>query len=139
MGYTTRQGTHLLGVGTSAISEVNGWFAQNAPELGGWQRDIDIDRLPITRGHVLSEDDTLRSAAISHLMCNAELPYDLFVGDTDALVDRFEQFAADGLVQFETDRLSVTPLGRFFLRNLCATLDAYRGAKDGTRRFSKAV
>jgi oxygen-independent coproporphyrinogen-3 oxidase len=139
MGYTTRQGTHLLGVGTSAISEVNGWFAQNAPELGEWQRGIDADRLPITRGHVLSEDDALRSTAISHLMCNAELPYDLFVGETDVLVDRFEQFAADGLVEFEIDRIAVTPLGRFFLRNLCATLDAYRGGKEGTRRFSTAV
>ncbi len=139
MGYTTRQGTHLLGVGTSAISEVNGWFAQNAPELGGWQRDIDADRLPITRGHVLSDDDAQRAAAISHLMCNAELPYDLFVGAVDILVDRFEQFANDGLVEFEIDHVAVTPLGRFFLRNLCATLDAYRGSQDGVRRFSKAV
>ncbi len=139
MGYTTRSGEHLLGLGTSAISEVNGWFAQNAPELGGWQRDIDAGHLPLARGHVLSDDDVQRSAAIAHLMCNAELPYDLFVGDTAALCDRYEAFANDGLVTFETDRLLVTPLGRFFLRNLCAALDAYRGASDGSRRFSRAV
>jgi divinyl protochlorophyllide a 8-vinyl-reductase len=41
MGYTTRSGENLLGVGTSSISEVDGWFAQNAPELGPWQREID--------------------------------------------------------------------------------------------------
>ena len=29
MGYTTRSGEHLLGVGTSSISEVDGWFVQD--------------------------------------------------------------------------------------------------------------
>jgi oxygen-independent coproporphyrinogen-3 oxidase len=72
-------------------------------------------------------------------MCNAELPFDLFVGDIDDLVDRYEQFARDGLVVFDTDRIVVTPLGRFFLRNLAFPLDAYRGAADGPRRFSRAV
>lgn len=139
MGYTTRSGEHLLGVGTSSISEVDGWFAQNAAELGPWQRDIDAGHLPMTRGHVLSDDDRQRGAAVSHLMCNAELPFDLFVGDIDELVDRYEQFARDGLVVFETDRITVTPLGRFFLRNLAFPLDAYRGAADGPRRFSRAV
>jgi len=82
MGYTTRSGEHLLGIGTSSISEIDGWFAQNAADLGPWQREIDAHRL---------------------------------------------------------DRLTVTPLGRFFLRNLAFPLDAYRGAADGTRRFSRAV
>lgn len=139
MGYTTRRGEHLLGVGTSSISEIDGWFAQNAADLGPWQRDIDADRLPIARGHVLSDDDRQRGAAIAHLMCNAELPFDLFVGDIEPLVEAYEQCAADGLVRFESDRIIVTPLGRFCLRNLAFPLDAYRGAADGTRRFSRAV
>lgn len=139
MGYTTRSGEHLLGIGTSSISEVDGWFAQNAPELGPWQREIDAGHLPITRGHVMSDEDRIRATAVSHLMCNAELPFDLFPDDIDSLVDRYEQFAADGLIVFETDRIAVTPLGRFFLRNLAFPLDAYRGAADGPRRFSRAV
>ncbi len=72
-------------------------------------------------------------------MCNAELPFDLFVGDVPTLTDRFEQFAEDGLVEFETDRVVVTPLGQFFLRNMCFALDAYRGAGDRAERFSRAV
>jgi coproporphyrinogen III oxidase-like Fe-S oxidoreductase len=54
-------------------------------------------------------------------------------------VDAYEQFAVDGLVLFESDRITVTALGRFFLRNLAFPLDAYRGAADGTRCFSRAV
>ncbi|MCC7053407.1 MAG: oxygen-independent coproporphyrinogen III oxidase [Gemmatimonadaceae bacterium] len=139
MGYTTRVGENLLGIGTSAISEVNGWYVQNTPELGGWQRDIDLGQLSIARGHVRSVDDSNRADAITHLMCNAELPFDMFVGDMFELVDRFEAYATDGLVEFESDRVRVTPLGRFFLRNLCATLDAYRVNTSSTFRFSRAV
>jgi oxygen-independent coproporphyrinogen-3 oxidase len=139
MGYTTRIGENLLGIGTSAISQVNGWYVQNTPELGDWQRDLDEGNLSIRRGHVMSPDDGARAAAVTHLMCNAELPFDLFVGDMFELTDRFEAFAADGLVEFETDKVVVTPLGRFFLRNLCATLDAYRFATDAPDRFSRAV
>ena len=139
MGYTTRVGENLLGIGTSAISEINGWFVQNTPELGGWQRDLDLRQLSMARGHVRSVDDTQRAAAITHLMCNAELPFDMFVGDMFELVDRFEAYASDGLVEFESDRVRVTPLGRFFLRNLCATLDAYRVNTSTTFRFSRAV
>lgn len=139
MGYTTRVGENLLGLGTSAISEINGWYAQNSPALGTWQRDVEDDQLSIARGHVRSPDDELRAAAITHLMCNAELPFDLFTGDVGGLVDRFEAYAADGLVVFDFDKVVVTPLGRFFLRNLCATLDAYRADTDETQRFSRAV
>jgi oxygen-independent coproporphyrinogen-3 oxidase len=139
MGYTTRTGENLLGIGTSAISEVNGWYVQNSPELGDWQREIDADHLPLARGHVRSLDDDARAAAITHLMCNAELPYDLFTGDMYSLVDRFEAYAADGFVEFDSERVRVTPLGRFFLRNLCATLDAYRCETDAPNRFSRAV
>lgn len=140
MGYTTRAGEQLLGLGTSAISEVGGAFMQNQPELGGWQRAIDAGHLPTARNHVLTDDDRARGAAVSHLMCNAELPFDLFTGDVEALVDRYEALAEDGLLEFEPDRITVTPLGRFFLRNMAFALDGYRtAAGDGTRRFSRAV
>ena len=139
MGYTTRTGERLLGVGVSAISEIDGWFLQNTAELGGWQREIDTGHLAMARRHVISEEDDLRSRAIAHLMCNAELPFDMFTDDIEPMVDRFEPFLADGLVTFETDKVVVTPLGRFFLRNLCFALDAYRGAADCGQRFSRAV
>lgn len=139
MGYTTRRGEHLLGIGTSAISEVDGWFVQNAPALGQWQRDIDSGTLSVSRGHVLSDDDRQRATAIAHLLCNAALPYDLIPGDVAAVVDRYEPFAADGLLRFDTDRITVTPTGRFFLRNMAFALDAYRQDASERQRFSRAV
>jgi oxygen-independent coproporphyrinogen III oxidase len=141
MGYTTRRSEQLLGVGVSAISEVNGWFVQNAPELGPWQRDIDAGHLSVARSHRQSADDAQRAAAIAHLMCNAALPFALIPGDPAALLRHYEPFAQDGLITIEADRVQVTPTGRFFLRNLAFALDAYRVSTDthGARRFSRAV
>ena len=132
MGYTTRSGAHLLGIGTSAISDVEGWLVQQGATLGAWQRDIDAGRLSVARGHVCSADDQRRSRAIRHLMCNAELPFDLIppaaCGSTLPLLHQFADFVADGLMERDADRFVVTPLGRFFLRNLAFPLDAYRRA-----------
>jgi oxygen-independent coproporphyrinogen III oxidase len=139
MGYTTQAGENLLGLGTSAISEVGGWFAQSAPKLGDWQRAIDAGTLPLARGHRMTEDDRVRGAAITHLMCNAELPYAMWPEGEDDLDDRFEAHAVDGLVAFGPDRVTVTPRGRYFLRNLGAALDAYRARPAEGPRFSRAV
>jgi len=139
MGYTTQAGENLLGLGTSAISEIGGWFAQSAPKLGTWQRAIDEGTLPLARGHRLSEDDRARGAAIGHLMCNAELPYAMWPEGEADLDDRFEAFAVDGLVAFGPDRALVTPRGRYFLRNLGSALDAYRARPAEGPRFSRAV
>ena len=139
MGYTTRVGENLLGLGVSAISEIDGWYAQNTPELGNWQREIDAGMLSLARRHVMSDEDRSHERAIAHLMCNAELPFNLFFGSMEELLTLFAPFVSDGLVQLETDRFTVTPTGQFFLRNLCVTLDAYRAESRGGSRFSRSV
>ncbi len=139
MGYTTRVGEQLLGLGTSAISDVDGWYAQQAPGLGEWQRANDAGQLALVRGHVLSPDDRVRGTAITRLMCNAELPYAAWPLGEEDLCDRLAGLATDGLVAFEVDRVRVSDIGRFFLRNICAALDAYREVPGSLQRFSRAV
>lgn len=139
MGYTTMPGQHLVGVGLSAISDVDGHFAQNAPGLAAWREAVAAGALPTIRGHVRSEQDRARQAAIQHLMCNLVLPFTMAPWCPTALRGRYARYAADGLVRFEPDRLVVTDLGRFFLRNLCMELDAYLPEQAGRARFSRTV
>jgi oxygen-independent coproporphyrinogen-3 oxidase len=139
MGYTTRVGEQLLGLGVSAISDVDGWYAQQAPGLGEWQRANDAGNMAIVRGHILSQDDRTRGAAITRLMCNAELPYHAWPLGAEDLRERLADLATDGLVTFGADRVGVAPVGRFFLRNICAALDAYREVPGTAQRFSRAV
>jgi oxygen-independent coproporphyrinogen-3 oxidase len=139
MGYTTMPGQHLVAVGMSAISDVAGHFAQNEPGLSAWRDRVSSGRLPTLRGHVRSDEDHARQNAILHLMCNLELPYDAIPGDVDEMLERFRPYVADGLATSESERIVVTPLGRFFLRNLCMELDAYLPAQAGAGRFSRTV
>ena len=140
MGYVPAPAPHLLGFGTSAIGEVDGRFVQNDPHLGGYQRTLDAGALPVVRGHVLTAEDQARRVAIERLLCTAELPYALLedLDDMDDLSARFRTFEEDGLVRFESDRLAVTPAGRFFLRNLAMELDAY-AAGASPQRYSRTV
>ena len=52
------------------------------------------------------------------------------------MVGRLEQ---KGLVVLEPSRLGVTPLGRFFLRNVAFLLDGYRTGAEPVARYSRAV
>ena len=139
MGYTTMPASHLVGVGMSAISDVAGRFAQNEPRLGEWRERVHAGRLATVRGHQRSADDAAREAAILHLMCNLELPYDAVPPGVDDPRALYAPFAEDGLVEFGADRMSVTSMGRFFIRNLCMELDAYLPSQAGQGKFSRTV
>ncbi len=47
--------------------------------------------------------------------------------------------AADGLVRISGTGLEVTPLGRFFLRNLCMPFDTYLKQPTDKPVFSRTV
>lgn len=125
MGYTTRPAPHLLAFGMSAISDVAGRFSQNIPRTGEYERRVAGGELPVERGYHLSDDDLLHRAAILHLMCNLELPSRLIPSPMDEVRERMLPFLEDGLVELEGEGYAVTTLGRFFLRNVAMTLDAY--------------
>lgn len=140
MGYLPDPAPHLLAFGTSGIGDVAGRFVQNDPVLGHYQQGIDAGRLPIVKGHRLTADDVARRAAIERLMCTLELPYALMrplatAGDP---LEPLRPFADEGFLTFGRDRVQVTDLGRYFLRNLCMALDAY-AATEGAGRFSRTV
>jgi len=147
MGYTTRPASELIAVGMSGISEVAGRFAQNDADLQGYTSSIDAGRLPIVRGLVLSREDRLRRQVILDLMCNLELRFDsteiAFEEPLNLLLptalSRLEPLAADGLVIIEEDRLRVTELGHFFLRNIAMVFDGYLDPEDSQPLFSRTV
>ncbi|MCC7002081.1 MAG: oxygen-independent coproporphyrinogen III oxidase [Gemmatimonadaceae bacterium] len=139
MGYTTRAGQHLLGLGMSAISEIEGTFAQNASALPEWRSSIRSGRLATVRGHTLSDDDRARQAAILRIMCDLELRIEEIPRGIEDLDARLAPFVADGLVVQHVDRIEVTALGRYFLRNICAVFDAYLPAQRAAGRFSRTI
>ena len=141
MGYTTRPAPHLLAFGMSAIGDVAGRYVQNVPRTGKYQRVLEAGELPVERGHLLSDDDRSRRRAILHLMCNLELPYGLLPPPEEEGNARLRPLVDDGLISVESDRYQVTPVGRYFLRNVAMTLDAYLPGQLAMARpvFSRTV
>jgi len=147
MGYTTRPAPHMLAFGMSGIGDVCDCFVQNVPDLSKWSATIDAGELPVVRGHALTLDDRLRRQAILALMCNNELPFDLTTSEFGAPADQLlaEEFMAmkpyedEGFVEFHSDRLVITELGRHFARNVCMELDAYLDRDSSKPLFSRTV
>jgi oxygen-independent coproporphyrinogen-3 oxidase len=150
MGYTVRAGAALLGVGPSAISELPDAYAQDARELPAWEAAVGARGLATAKGHALTDDDRRRRFVIGRIMCQGGVDaaaYRACFGE--ALADRFAAELArlaplerDGLVvRGEDGSLRVTPVGRFFLRNVAMPFDAYLPAQREAGRpvFSKTV
>jgi oxygen-independent coproporphyrinogen-3 oxidase len=150
MGYTTRPAPDMLGVGVSAIGDVNGAFAQNEKKLLRYYAALDAGRFPIERGYPLSQDDLIRRYVITQLMCNFAVSRaavrERYGVDFDIyFASELEQIASDGgpvrdgFAAIDGTGLVVTDHGRLFVRNICMTFDRYLPSHQGRPVFSRTV
>ena len=140
MGYTTTQTRLMIGLGASAIGDTWDAFAQTEKTFTAYQEAIAAGRLPLIRGHFLSEEDQLLRRHILNLMTRYETSWDSSHPALDAALARLEPMLADGLVQLSPMRVQVTAQGQAFLRNVCMAFDAhYWRRQPQGQLFSRAV
>lgn len=133
-GYTTHRECDLVGFGMTAISFVNRCFAQNAKKLKEYQEGVFKTGLTTHCGLRLNEDDLRRQTVIRELFCHQKVEWN---GTFQPELDRLKKFEEDGLIKISAHEISVTKLGRLFLRNIGMVFDAY--LKNGEGKFSKTV
>jgi oxygen-independent coproporphyrinogen-3 oxidase len=147
-GYTTRAGADLLAFGVSAISDLTDAYAQNFRDLPSYERRIDAGELATMRGWWLTEEDRLRRAVILRLLCHCRLekrPIEREFGiDFDRTfapeLERLALLERDGLVRLSPEEISVTLLGRVFLRVVGMAFDAYLHRHPSHRTlFSRTI
>lgn len=144
MGYTTRPDLDVLGLGMSAISEIDGVYAQQRSGLGAWYAATDRGEDGVERWCALDDDDRVRRAMIAALMCAPDVDLraiaDRHGVDFDATfpdaVAALREREADGLLHLDDGVARLTPLGRLLVRRVAAAFDAYLPAQHG---FSRAV
>src|SRR5580692_5270867 len=132
-GYTTKAGADLYGMGVSAISGMESSYAQNYRELPRYTEAVERRGIATMRGYRLSDDDHLRRALISRLLCHAAIRKDVLSVEFDINFDeyfapelaRLDPFVEDRLVEYATNEIRVTLLGRIFIRNVAALFDPY--------------
>jgi len=132
-GYTTKAGADLYGMGITAISGIQSAYAQNHRDIPSWEKAVSARGLATMRGYHLSDEDRLRRAVISRLLCHTVIIKDEisreFAIDFDNYfaeeLRRLEQPRDDGLVLLEGNEVRATWLGRIFVRNLAMVFDPY--------------
>jgi len=144
-GYSTCAGTDICALGMSAISQTPNAYRQNEKDLNAYYAALDENRLPVARGRFLTHDDRIRRHTIMSLMCHFELPYEKlsrelqidFPSYFEAEIKNLSPFQDEGLVHLQPDRITVTPAGRFLIRNIAMQFDAYLEKLNA--RYSKTI
>lgn len=145
-GYTVKHADHLIGIGASAISEVNGNYFQNVRETKTFEETLQSRKFATFRGCLLSGEDLRRKWVIQNLMCRFELLESLYANtfkrklsmDFASEFERLDPLRVDGLVDSNKGDLRVTELGRFFVRNIAMLFDPYLNGNRGAT-YSKTL
>jgi oxygen-independent coproporphyrinogen-3 oxidase len=145
-GYSTHAECDLIAMGITAIGKVGNTFSQNVKTLEQYYEIIDSGHLPIYRGLALTEDDLLRQKVISELICHFDLSIPSIeqaygIVFADYFATELKELAAmqdDGLLEVSPERITVRPIGRLLIRNICMVFDKY--LRQQTRQaYSKVI
>lgn len=148
MGYTTHKGLDLFAAGVTSIGYSNCGFFQNHKKLTTYQEMIDENLFPVEKGYVLSREDLIRQDVIMRLMnqegfifSNIEKEWDInFKEKFHQELSELTPYVEDGFIKLSDDEIRVTPLGRFFIRNVCLPFDEYFKEQQKQKNlFSKTV
>ncbi len=147
MGYTLRYTDDFIGFGPSAIGYVGNTFVQNTKLLKNYQIKLNLNTLPVERGLVLSDDDLIRQWVINALMCqftinkaefksmfNVEFNF-YFAREQTHIVECQKQ----GLLDFNDNTMTISEIGKLFIRNICMGFDAYLQKRSPEVKFSNTI
>jgi oxygen-independent coproporphyrinogen-3 oxidase len=143
MGYTHQHTQLLIGLGVSSISDSYYAFAQNVKTVEEYEQLVNNGELPVFKGHLLSPEDLVIRKHILNIMCKGSTAWNHYEDYYPSLADslkRLKPLVDDGLIELSTWELTVTSVGKRFLRNICMAFDARLWEnKPGTQLFSMAI
>jgi oxygen-independent coproporphyrinogen III oxidase len=145
-GYPSDNAKTVIGLGASSISTFNEGFVQNSPDIRKWREKLDTGQFATYRGTVVTDDDCFWSDIIQALMCDLVVDFAPILqqwgrspSTLDPAFERMREMETDGLVRRCGSVLSVTRLGRPFLRAICASFDQYVVDRDQSGRHARAI
>lgn len=147
LGATPGRCSYLIGVGLHSYSRLGERrYSQNVYEQPEYEAALAKGRLPVFRGHQLSQDDLIRREIIHKLRT-------LFTLDRGEIEEKygleFEQyfqeeetvlreFASDGMLEFRGSEVTLTDLGKNFSNLAGRIFDKYSRGKGYPKDFFEA-
>lgn len=140
MGYADRYRPLLIGLGVSSISDSWDGFAQNVKSVEEYQKLLAQNEIPVVKGHLLDPEDLVIRRYILDLMCKGKTKFVSGFPFNEAILNRLEVMILEGLVTVEEDIITISPLGKSFLRNVCMQFDLKLQQSKGEKKlFSQAI
>ena len=148
-GYCTRKTTgQVYAFGVTGISQLESAYAQNTKDIKQYIYALSSGSLCVAKGYSLSREEQVTRAVIETLMCNyhiewadlsqrLNLPVSELLAMTAYDKSKLDEFASDGLIEYDADHLSMTSEGSPFVRNVAASFD--RLMINTTKQFSKPI
>jgi oxygen-independent coproporphyrinogen-3 oxidase len=148
-GYCTRETTgQVYAFGATGISQLESAYAQNAKDTNQYVAQIESGNFFIEKGYQLNQREKIIKHVVNEIMCNYYLSWkeaaQKFAVSENEIKTTVElnkailnEFVTDGLLDFNSNEITVTKTGRFFVRNIAASFDP--NLKNAIQKFSKSL
>ncbi len=148
-GYCTRRTTgQVYAFGLTGISQLSTAYSQNTKDLDTYIALVNKGVFPTAKGYVLSDEEQVTRAVISSLMCNYTVNWHAIAADMRIPIDKvmaalnyneaaLNEFAEDGIIEFDNDHITILPAAAPFVRNVAASFDKLLSTKE--QRYSKSI
>lgn len=133
MGYTAGRAPNLIGIGPTTLCGFTKYYAQNVYSVEEYTSALSKNDFPILRGYKLTDDDIIRRDVINNLLCyfrvdfkEIESRYKITFNEYfDEELKLLDELIKDGILIYSKDFIDMTPVGHFFVRNVCTLFDKY--------------
>ncbi len=143
MGYTSSKTQLMIGLGVSSIGDTWYSFAQNEKNIEEYYKALEQNKLPITRGHLLNQEDLVIRNHILDLMCHFQTSWEeteKYFLEISQSLDSLKEMENDGLVILNQNSIKVTQAGKPFIRNICMAFDLrLKRRSPESKLFSMAI
>jgi oxygen-independent coproporphyrinogen-3 oxidase len=133
----------MIGLGVSSISDSWYAFAQNEKSLEDYYARLEVNPLPVYRGHLLTNEDITIRKHILNLICQFKTSWkdpSLQFSELPIVLEHLLELEQDGLLLRDENTITVTEKGKPFVRNICMAFDLHliRKAPE-TKLFSMTI
>ncbi|WP_306352258.1 oxygen-independent coproporphyrinogen III oxidase [Flavobacterium sp. '19STA2R22 D10 B1'] len=143
MGYSASKTQLMIGLGISSIGDSWYGFAQNEKDLDTYYKVLESEKLPVYRGHILTDEDLIIRKHILNLMCQFHTSWsnDMeYFPELSEVLLQLQEMEKDGLLCIHPNSIEVTEKGKPFVRNICMAFDLRLKRKaPETQLFSMTI
>ncbi len=146
-GYSTRSGADLHALGITGISQFGRIYSQNEKTEKKYYSALDENRLPISKGYYLNDDDVLRRKVIMKIMCDFQLDFTEIENEFGIDFEKYfawglknlHEMIDDDLLEIKDKKLIVKNTGRLLIRNVAMNFDGFIERNQDQMKYSRTV